>query len=394
MTSSEHDSLLRGLQRKYILPHAAFRRHPLGGWRVAHWMVLSKDDFMVRVNEDHEEEASRGLVIEADQLKARIFSLVAEELPLHLLTTSPLTPVITAEIQNLACSDTVAKLTCAFAHFLAFLLFRQKDALPANPDLPLDNRSNCDNANTESRAICGTPFSPSEETSARPGGPCINGGREKQAVESEHGAPQSPSFRHSNTGVVGESACRGTPGPPEELSRPASSDERTCAPGRQKKRKVSVPRPEADIMEFARFPLASESQRAACLLTLQDLFAQIFCHAKACFEGGFAVSMVLPLIALACKDGAESCLRRHYPRIFKNRWQLYSLTDKINALFAQLFDVNCYLARCVTVRSGSVRALSQTFYRSVPVLAIKVLWYGKSLSMHTHEDWSSRASSL
>ncbi|KEP60538.1 UNVERIFIED_CONTAM: hypothetical protein HHA_307630 [Hammondia hammondi] len=56
---------------------------------------------------------------------SRITSLIAEELPLHHLIPDELTPVLTAELQNVTCSPTVAKLTCALAHFLVFLLFRQ-----------------------------------------------------------------------------------------------------------------------------------------------------------------------------------------------------------------------------------------------------------------------------
>eukprot|EP00070_Physeter_catodon_P037374 XP_028344268.1 serine/threonine-protein kinase Nek11-like [Physeter catodon] len=107
--------------------------------------------------------------------------------------------------------------------------------------------------------------------------------------------------------------------------------------------RISVNLQAAEDAKVDEFPLGgSQPERHSCLLADNGGATQVHTW----FEPKFAVSVVLPLTTLVCKDGIEFCLRSHYRRIFRNRWRLWWLTDRINALFAQLFDSSYYLARC------------------------------------------------
>ncbi|PFH31571.1 hypothetical protein BESB_025450 [Besnoitia besnoiti] len=357
MTSVEHDRLFKALQQKYILPYAAFRRCPLGGWRVSHWLVMTKEEFALVVNQEHLQEASKGLVVghnvDPDRVKLRITNLIAEELPLQRLITNELTPVLNTELQNVTCSPTVTKFTCALAHLLSYLLFRQ---LPAQYSGRQEQRSN-----SSARSVALDTVGLFHQRVVEHGNhEIIDGARASRpdlpTTESERPSCRSKERAIAEAMRVGGPLRTGPPANASAVGRRSCGVSPSLTPAYQGGGWISsldvvngvaheVPQAGADIGAFSAMLLDSDTHRVACVVVLQQLFAELLSDAAKCFDGAFAISVVVPLAILACKDGVEFCLRGHYPRIFRNRWQLWMLTDRINALITQLFDSNCYLAR-------------------------------------------------
>lgn len=77
--------------------------------------------------------------------------------------------------------------------------------------------------------------------------------------------------------------------------------------------------------------------------------------------GAFGVALICPLVVLAVKDAVAWALRRHLPRLLRQRFLQLELADRINALFSQLFDPQGYFSRQVGGGRGHLWSNHSTF---------------------------------
>ncbi|KAL8449156.1 hypothetical protein Emed_003307 [Eimeria media] len=157
----DQQAVLHKLRNSFLLPYAAFRRQPLGEWRVIYWSAMRGADFLMPIAFDHYTEATEPLKVikntrerrvvlrqrrqscDCSGLKAnllsslctaqvsvsamqkRICSMIGERIPLELLTRHAIAPPQLAEIQVVLQSKPVATLAFAFCHLLHWLSFGQ-----------------------------------------------------------------------------------------------------------------------------------------------------------------------------------------------------------------------------------------------------------------------------
>ncbi|KAL8271282.1 hypothetical protein Esti_004797 [Eimeria stiedai] len=377
-SAEEQQAVLRNLRNSFVLPYAAFRRLPLGEWRVVYWSAMRGADFLMPIAFDHYAEAAEPLKVSVSAMQKRICSMIGERIPLELLTRHALSPSQLAKIQVVLYSKPVAILAFSFCHLLHWLSFgqTQRDKLRSTASAGLEDRFSdiassptaestsaffsedrmeaCPETHQQDSQVKGGSgrlcvrslsavdlreqklLSRGQEILAKGAAPYQRSTPAKRSVSQDPEKRLAESLLRFSTQKLGE--CNSVESrSPSLYSGPASP---------QSDWQVNAPEEECSPHDLGglEVPLNSSERRLKTLALAETLYKQIVRKIKTAF-GAFGVTFVCPLMVLAMKEATAWAIRHQMPKLFRQSTFHFELADRINALFSQLFDPQAYFVR-------------------------------------------------
>ncbi|OEH76552.1 hypothetical protein cyc_07517 [Cyclospora cayetanensis] len=338
----EQQSVLRNLRNSFVLPYAAFRRTPLGEWRVVHWSALRGADFLIPIGCENYAESTEPLKISPNSMKGRISSLVGERIPLEILTHRSLKPAQLAEIQVLLTSKSVVNLAFAFCHLVHWVTFGQ-----TRPDRAEGSRATWKEDTSYAPAFNDSTVCTSNSAAMPPAGGLsgvskkleknlkFGSGlfREQKVLEKGQSIPRRAMPAVSANHRISTHKKAFLQGPKQflrdelrRLRRECSTREKEFGRGitniaNGNNAVQTVPAKAVrrgmegeDDCGGLKIPLDSCTRRLKALAVAENAYKQTTEHIKSTF-GIFGVSLVCPLLVLAVKEAAAWALTSHFPRL-------------------------------------------------------------------------------
>ncbi|XP_026190387.1 uncharacterized protein LOC34623468 [Cyclospora cayetanensis] len=314
-------------------------------------------------------------------MKGRISSLVGERIPLEILTHRSLKPAQLAEIQVLLTSKSVVNLAFAFCHLVHWVTFGQ-----TRPDRAEGSRATWKEDTSYAPAFNDSTVCTSNSAAMPPAGGLsgvskkleknlkFGSGlfREQKVLEKGQSIPRRAMPAVSANHRISTHKKAFLQGPKQflrdelrRLRRECSTREKEFGRGitniaNGNNAVQTVPAKAVrrgmegeDDCGGLKIPLDSCTRRLKALAVAENAYKQTTEHIKSTF-GIFGVSLVCPLLVLAVKEAAAWALTSHFPRLLGQKVLQLELADRINALFAQLFDPHGYFSRFPTMDSHPV----------------------------------------
>ncbi|CDJ64888.1 hypothetical protein, conserved [Eimeria necatrix] len=319
-------------------------------------------------------------------MKERITSVIGESLLLELLTHRPLSAAQVAEIQVLLASKSVARFAFAFCHLVHWVAFgqTQPDAAEDTETLECDPQkagvessspSDCAHGGVEfvSAADIKKPHDLARGSSA--------GLRQKKDGLDENQEVREEEVQAVNAVAKTHPVAKlNTENPNyifrEELLRLRGGSANlsslfgggfTAADRRygvlQQASGVALTSESNNLEEYEdlQIPLNTCRRRLRALAAAEIAYRDVMEKIKVCFAvlyssvycqqatnanfGAFGISLICPLSVLAVKDAIAWALRQQLPKLLGQKQLQLELADRINSLFAQLFDQQGYFSR-------------------------------------------------